>query len=289
MIPPRKNQTLTPWVDLCLCLLGTFCYGLAIACFTAPNRIAPGGASGIAILLHYVTGFQMGLFVFIFNIPFLLWILFRKTFPLSFILRTTLATATLWLMTDYVVVKIPPYQGNPLLAAIFGGALMGIGLGLVHLARTNTGGISLLGLLLQKAYPQFRIGSLMIMLNMIVVLLSGLIYQNIESMFYALLAVYLSGVFMDKLVDHMLTNTCMIIVSEATDAVCNIITRAGHGVTVLQGQGGYLGGRQRVLLCAAKKRDCEKIQKQVKMADELALIIVTPASKIEGKGFTHLI
>ena len=99
-------------------LAGVFIYAVGINSFAAPHKIAPGGASGIAILINYLTGCPIGLFVFVFNIPLLLIIVVKKYFPRSFVFRTLASTALLSIVTDLVIVRIPVYKGNPLLAAV---------------------------------------------------------------------------------------------------------------------------------------------------------------------------
>lgn len=106
-------------------ILGTITYAIGINCFAAPHNIAPGGASGIAILINYICGFPIGTFVFLFNVPLLIWIIMKKYFPKAFVLKTLATTALLSIVTDYLVVHIPVYQGDPLLASMFGGVLMG--------------------------------------------------------------------------------------------------------------------------------------------------------------------
>jgi len=109
-------------------LAGVFIYAVGINSFAAPHKIAPGGASGIAILINYLTGCPIGLFVFVFNIPLLLIIVVKKYFPRSFVFRTLASTALLSIVTDLVIVRIPVYKGNPLLAAMFcGGDRSGAG------------------------------------------------------------------------------------------------------------------------------------------------------------------
>lgn len=270
-------------------LAGVFVYAVGIYCFTAPHQIAPGGASGIAILIYYVWGFPMGMFVFLFNIPLLAWIWVKHYFSVWYVVKTLLTTALLSVVTDYLVVLLPVYQGNPLLAAMFGGALLGIGLALVHLGQSNTGGISLLGIILQKLNPQFQVGALISALNIAVVMASGIVYRNIDSLLYAMLTVYISGVFMDKILYSASSKNLMIVIAECTDKVRGIFLEEKKGITILKGEGGYSSETQRVIVCAASKSDCMKIEKKVQMVDQHALIIITEASKVEGKGFKHLV
>lgn len=269
-------------------IAGVFMYAVGINCFAAPHKIAPGGASGIAILVNYLVGFPIGLFVFIFNIPLLFIIVIKKYFPWTFVLKTLVTSALLSVMTDYMVVIIPGYKGNPLLAAMFGGAMMGVGLALVHMGSSNTGGVSLMGLIIRKLKPQFKVGTLVSILNIVIVLMSGIVYRNIDSLLYAVVTVYISGAFMNNILQNVSTKCLMIVIAESTDKVRQVFLNKRTGVTVLKGEGGYSSEIQRVVLCAADRQECELLQKEVEKVDKQALIIVTETSKIVGKGFKHL-
>ncbi|MBU3811813.1 MAG: YitT family protein [Zhenhengia sp.] len=270
-------------------ILGTITYAIGINCFAAPHNIAPGGASGIAILINYICGFPIGTFVFLFNVPLLIWIIMKKYFPKAFVLKTLATTALLSIVTDYLVVHIPVYQGDPLLASMFGGVLMGVGLALVHLGASNTGGISLLGLIVQKLRPRFPVGGLISFLNIVVVMASGIIYKNIESLLYAVVTVYISGIFMDKILDQAAAKNLMIVISECTDKVRKALVESQKGITILKGEGGYSSRNQRIILCAATKNDCISMEKTIKEVDDQSLIIITEACKVEGKGFKHVV
>lgn len=269
-------------------IAGVFVYAVGIHCFAVPHRIAPGGSSGIAILVNALSGCPIGLFVFLFNIPLLAVILMKKLFPPRFAVKMLITTAFLSVVMDYVVVWVPVYKGNPLLAAMFGGACMGVGLGLVYLGRSDTGGITLLGLIIQKIKPQFQVGTLMSVLNISVVLASGIFFKNIENVLYAVVMVYISGFFMNHLVDSATAKKLMIVIADSTDRVRQLFFQEGAGVTVLKGEGGYSSEIQRVVLCAADKQTCFRLQKQIKAVDRQALIIITETSQVIGKGFKHL-
>ncbi|MGL4799923.1 MAG: YitT family protein [Cellulosilyticaceae bacterium] len=269
-------------------VVGVVLYAIGINCFAAPHNIAPGGASGIAIIINYMTGFPIGVFSFLFNIPFLILIWVKGYFPRSFVYKTFITTLLLSVVTDLIVVKLPVYQGDALLASMFAGVLMGIGLALVHVGHSNTGGISLIGVIVQRLNPRFQVGALIACLNLGVVLLSGFVYRNVESLLYAMVTVYISGIFMDKLLENVSAKNLMLIMSECTDKVRQVLVESQKGITILQGEGGYTSRRQRVILCAATKEDCELMEKKIKKVDKESLIIITQASRVEGKGFKHV-
>lgn len=269
-------------------VVGVVLYAIGINCFAAPHNIAPGGASGIAIIVNYVCDFPIGLFSFLFNIPFLSIIIVKRYFNRRFICTTLITTLLLSGVTDLVVIKIPVYKGDPLLASMFAGVLMGVGLALVHIGRSNTGGISLIGVIIHKLNPSLHVGAIIACLNIGVVALSGIIYGNVENVLYAMVTVYISGIFMDKYVDNASAKNLMIIMSECTDKVRQVLVESQRGITILQGEGGYTSRKQKVILCAATKENCEQMEKEIKQVDSESLIIITQASKVEGKGFTYV-
>lgn len=270
-------------------IIGIFLYTVGLRSFAAPARIAPGGASGIAVLVNYLSGFPMGLFCTLFNLPILIIVLWKKIFPRKFVQKSAASIILLSLMTDLLEPVLPRYHGNALLAALFAGAFMGSGLALVYLGTSDTGGITMIGLIIQKRYPQLKVGSLVSVINMLIVLASGIVYKNIESILYAIVTVYVSGLFMDKLVNDANSKDLIIVMSECTDMVRCVFLEEKKGITILKGEGGYTSETQRVILGAAAKADCARIQKRIQEVDPKALIIVSEAINVTGKNFGHMI
>lgn len=269
---------------------GILIYAVGISSFASPNEIAPGGASGIAILINYMTGCPIGLFVFLFNIPFLLVIVWKRYFSFVFVCSTLLSTAGLSVITDMMsALHFPIYDGNPLLASMFSGAMLGTGLALVHLGRSNTGGISLAGLILQKCSPQFQVGKVISALNFVVVIASVFVYRNIDSLLYAVITVYISGVFMDRILADAEAKSLLIVIAQSTDKVRQVFLDEGEGVTVLKGEGGYSNRRQRVVMCVTGKRESGKLQEKIRNADDNALVIVMEVQNVTGKQFARII
>ena len=270
-------------------VVGIFLYTVGMRSFAAPARIAPGGASGIAILVNFLTGFPMGLFCSLFNFPILAVVLWKKIFPAGFVGKATASIVLLSLMTDLLAPVLPHYQGNALLAALFSGAFMGTGLAMVYLGTSDTGGITMIGLILQKYFPHLKVGTLVSAINMVIVLASGVVYRNIDSILYAIVTVYVSGLFMDRLVNQANSKDLIIVMSECTDKVRCVFLDEHKGITILKGEGGYTSETQRVILGAAGKADCSKIQEKIRRVDPKALIIVAEASNVVGKGFGRML
>ncbi len=276
-------------IVIVLNIVGIFLYTVGLCIFAVPANIAPGGASGIAILVHYVTGFPIGLFCSFFNLPILFLVWWKKIFPFPFVIKAAGSIILLSIMTDTLKPILPPYEGNPLLAALFAGAFMGSGLALVYLGTSDTGGITMIGLVIQKFFPYLHVGTLVTGINMVIVLAAGIIYRNIDSILYAIVTVYVSGLFMNKIVNNANTKNLIIVMSECTDKVRCVFLEEKKGITILKGEGGYTSETQRVIMGAASKTDCMRIQRKIQLIDPKALIIISDASNVTGKGFGHMI
>ena len=273
---------------VCFTLAGVLLNTIGLLSFAVPHKIAPGGVSGISILVNYLTGFPMGLFGVLFNLPLLVIILAKKLFEPKFIWKTACCTALMSAAMDFLRPVLPVYKGNPLLAALFAGAFMGIGLGLIYLGGADSGGITLLGQMIRSVRPSLPIGGLISGLNFLVVLSSGIIYKNLESILYAIVTVYISGMFMDKLVDTMRSKDMFMVMSQCTDRVRCKLVENHTSITILKGEGGYTSETQRVILGAASKAECAHIEKQIEQIDPDALFIVAQARKVSGKNFGHM-
>ncbi|MEG0085140.1 MAG: YitT family protein [Niameybacter sp.] len=269
-------------------VIGSILYGVGIHSFTAPQHIAPGGASGIGILVNYVSGFPIGLFTFLFNIPLL--ILAYRFVTKKFFYNALFSITLFSFITDYVVTLFPVYAGDALLACIFGGALMGVGLALVHMTESTTGGLTILGVILQKKYPQFEVGKLIFVLNLTVVAASAFVFNNIESVLYAVIAIYISSMCMDSIVCGLNKNKFVVIISDHNEEVKAYISDTTHkGFTILNGVGGYSECDKQVIFCAIGKNEYVHVKKMIHTVDPNAFVIITDASEVIGNGFKSMI
>lgn len=273
---------------LSLNIIGSVLYGLGIHAFTAPQHIAPGGASGIGILVNYVTGFPIGMFTFLFNIPLL--IIAYKCVTKKFFYNALFSITLFSFITDYVVVHFPIYDGDPLLACIFGGVLMGLGLAVVHMTESTTGGLTILGVILQKKYPQFEVGKLIFVLNLSVVGASAFVFNNIESVLYAVIAIYISSMCMDGIICGLNNNKFVVIISDHNEQVKAAISESTKkGFTIMNGVGGYSECDKQIIFCALGKNEYAAIKKMIHTVDPNAFVIITDASEVIGNGFKSMI
>lgn len=180
----RSNPT--AWV-----LLGTILYALGVYLFTAPNQIAPGGVSGAATVISYLTGAPIGLLTFLINVPLV--ILGWYSLGRGFILRTTMSVVAFTLLYDYVYQYIPPYVGNPMVAGICGGVLIGLGVGFTFLGKGSTGGLDIACKMLQKRFPQIRLSMAVFLSDLVVIAFSAVAYGELGPAIYAVISMYVSA------------------------------------------------------------------------------------------------
>ena len=175
----KSGKIKTFCVDCLYDAVGSLIYGVGILCFTAPNQVAPGGVSGVATLINFVTGLPIGAMNFAINVPLVIigFLILGKTFTAKTLKSVVIMSAVL----DYVVIYFPTYTGNALLASLFGGVCMGAGLAVVFMRGSTTGGSDILGKLLQLKAPHIPIGRMMLILDCFVLAAAAIVYRNIEA------------------------------------------------------------------------------------------------------------
>lgn len=257
--------------------------------FTAPNHIASGGVTGVSIVLNYLFGTPIGTMAFIINIPIFIWAIIEIGYKL--VAKTFVATLLSSLAIDMMGVIIPPYEGNPMLAAIFGGVLEGVGLSLVFMRGGTTGGTDMVARLLGRHFRHLSMGKLMLGVDFLVIVFSGFAFRSIESALYAMLTIFVST----RLIDSILYGTDMgngkvlFIMSEKNKEIAQTILRdLDRGVTALKSRGVYSGREGEVLLCAVRRYEVCKVNDIVHSADPNAFIIVGEAGEITGEGFREV-
>lgn len=280
----KKETAKEIFLDILICLAGSFLYAVAVNVFVAPNDISSGGVTGLAILMNYLWKLPIGASIFVLNVP-----LFITSFFVlgkRFIIKTLFSTAMTSVFIDLGVYFMPSYSGDKLLSALFGGALMGIGLGIIFTRGSTSGGTDILSRLLRKKYPHMSMGRLMMICDMCVALLAGVVYKNIESILYATIVFLLSSKAIDFVLYGADKGKMMMIITEKSKEIASAITaETPRGVSILPVQGAYTGEEKHMLLTVVRPSEVTKMRKIVKRFDEKPFIIISDASEILGLGF----
>ena len=278
-----RNKVKGFFVDTFIFVIGGCLYSVAVNCFLSKNNILNGGFTGIATILNYLFDLPIGTVIFIMNIPLFL-IAFKKL-GAQFVLRTVWATFISSTLIDFGVI-LPVYNNDLLLSSLFGGALVGVSLGIIFIRNATTGGVDIIAKLVQLKKPQISIGRSILAFDAVIVILGGIVYRNFESMLYASVVIFVSSQVLDYVIFGVSRGVTIMIITEKSDEIKNMIfTDLDRGVTVLKAQGGYSGKDKNVLLCACFDNQTQKFIKKIKSADENAFFIVTQSKQIVGNGF----
>ena len=273
-------------VDLLYFLIGAIVYSASVNVFLSPNGISPGGFTGVATVINHITNIPTGTMLFIFNVPVL--ILGYIKMGSMFILKTSFVTVLISLSLDVSAKLFPALQTDGILASMFGGVLMGIGLSLILLRGATTGGIDIIAKLINRKYRHFSVGKIILMADGVVILLNAIVYKNAESALYSIIAMYMGTRLMDVLLYGADKGKIMYIVTNLPDAICNEINdTVGRGVTKLSVVGGYTGENRTMLMCTVRVHEAAAVHDAVKKYDEKAFIVVSDAGEIIGEGFKN--
>ena len=261
-------------------------YAVAISLFLNPLALAPGGVSGIAIIINNLTGISTGLIIFVFNIPLMFFALikFGKSFFFS-----TLYTISVYTAATDMLAKItggqPIITQNPLLAAFAGGVLSAIGIGLVFRIGSSTGGADIIIKFLRQKYKHVNTGTIFFFFDMAVILMSAIAFKNIEVALYAMIAVFISSKTLDFVLYGFDRGKLVYIISDKGDEIAKrLLIEVDIGATFTDGIGAYSGAHRRILMCAIRNHAFPKMQQIVREVDSTAFIIVSDTSKVIGKG-----
>ena len=265
--------------DLAYDLVGSVLYAAGIVCFVNPANMAPGGMSGVAILLNYLWGLPIGTMTIVLNIPLL--ILSYLFLGKSLTLKTVKSLVISSLMVDLVMAKYAPvYVGDRMIGGVFGGVLMGAGLAIIFLRGSTTGGTDIISFLVKKWYPHVPIGRMIMVVDCIIIGVSVLVFGNLESALYGLISLYCCSMVIDSMV---------MVVSEKNDEIAaQIMDELERGVTLLKGQGAYTGTDRDVLMCAVRKQQFARVRAIIYEKDPNAFVIVSETSEVLGEGFKQV-
>ncbi|MBQ4042765.1 MAG: YitT family protein [Clostridia bacterium] len=266
-------------------LLGSGLYGLALGLFLTPYEIVLGGAGGLAVTLRHFLPLPVGVWILLLNLPLLLWAV--SVVGLRGMLRTILGVAATSVSTDLLAL-LPSFHLEPLMAALFGGAVLGAGTGILLPRGFTTGGSDLAAYLWNKQNPRRRLSTTILFIDASIVLGSAAALRNYAGLLHSAAAIASFTASLDAVTRSIGRAKLAVIISrkgeEIGDAVAKKINR---GVTILRGLGWYSKEEFPVLLCAVKQRELYTLKELVRSVDGEAFLIVTDASEVLGSGFPN--
>lgn len=273
-------------LDLGADFAGSLLFAIGIVCFTEPANIAPGGVSGIAIILNYLWAMlPIGGMSIAINIPLLF--LSFKYLGRHASLRTICSLIISSLMIDWIAAPFfPVYTGDRLLGAVFGGVFIGAGLAIIFLRGSTTGGTEIVSNLMRLKWPHISMGRAILFVDVGVIVLSIIVFGNLESGMYGIISLFCSSKVIDAIVYGFDQGNMVTVISDKNEEISQrILQEIDRGVTLLHGKGAYTGQEKEVLICAVRKSEFSKLKSIIREIDHSAFVVTTEAGEILGEGF----
>ncbi len=282
----EKKTTRQRIKDYLVITFASAVYAVAVSLFLDPNSLAPGGVTGIAIILNRLTGLETGTWVLFINIP----IIALGTWKLGW--RFILSTGYCTLISSLFINLLSPFGAvteDLLLAAVAGGCLMAVGLGLVFKSGATTGGTDIIVKLLRIRFPQLKTGFLFFVTDAVIVAASGIVFKNADVALYAGIVIAINSLLMDVVLYGRDGAKLVFIISDKHENITKrILEELDIGVTYISGSGAYSGKEKNVIMCVMKKQISPRAEAIVREEDPLAFMIVTSATEIFGEGYKSI-
>lgn len=271
-------------LDLLYDIAGSVLYAAGIYTFAGNAGFAPGGVSGLALILNSLWGLPVGTMTLLLNVPLI--IISYHAVGRRLLLKSGVTMVISTIFVDLVFPMFPMYSGSRMMAAICSGVCLGAGMALFYIHGSSSGGIDFLTLTIKKKKPHMTIGVITIAIDVVVILLGVPVFGDIDSALYGMMATFVASVVIDKVLYGLGAGTLAIIVTGKGDETARRISEAvDRGVTSLNAVGAYTGQDRDVLLCACSKAEAYSVRAAVREADAEAFIMFTETSEVFGEGF----
>ncbi len=255
--------------------------------FSSPNNIAPGGVSGIGTMLNHLFNIPIGSVIIAVNIP--LFIFSFKRFGRSFFKKSLFATFLTSSLIDILPFILEKhYVYSPLLASIFGGVSIGVGVGIIFLRGGTTGGADILAKLIKLKYPHLSLGTLVFIIDAIIVISTLFVYRSIEALLYSTILFFVTSRAVDAIIFGAARSKMLLIITSSPEEISKrIMNDVEHGVTLIPASGGYTNEEKTILLSVVRPNEVAEINKIVKEIDRSAFTVITESNEVFGYGFQN--
>lgn len=285
----RRRAALRWAIDIMIITAASAVYSFGVQCFISPNDIAPGGVTGISIIASEFIPVKLGTLIFAFNVPLMIlgFIFLNK----ATMIKTLISVAEITVFTDVLDELVPAYDaagGNGIMAALFGGALMGIGLGINYRCEGTSGGTDIIIKVIQRFNPELKLGSITAVLDIPVVGAGLPVYGDINVVLFAVVAIFVQSRFIDFLVYGAQESRFLLIFSQRSDEIAQKLIEQKRGVTLFKAEGAYSGSERSVVATAVHRTAYSKVKRIVREIDPKAFVVTTGASEVLGEGFRQL-
>lgn len=284
MIKEKKKL----FYDVCGDIAGAVILAVGLYCFAEKVNIAPGGVSGIAIMVKYLTNLPVGLMTLLINIPLLF--LAYKFMGRQFAFRTIRTVIICTVILDIVVTPFfPQYSGDRMLGSIFCGVCTGTGLGVVFLRGSSTAGTDIISHFIGRKLPHIQIGKILMLIDCVILALSAYVFKNIESALFGVVALFCQTVIIDKIVYGVEKGRNMLVISSKSEQIAErILFEKERGATFINAEGAYTRKPTKVLMCVVRVWEYHAVKELIYEEDPKAFVIAFEAEHITGEGFSEM-
>lgn len=268
---------------LLIMMFSNIIVGFAIYCYI-PNKIVNGGVTGIANILYHTCHLNVSISLIVINLIFAL--ISVRRLGIKFLIPSFLNSAMIGLVTDFFIAFFPPFTNNPLLAALFGGVLYGLGMALCFTQGISTGGTDILGRYLQALAPNIPIGKVILGVDAFIIVAALMTYKEVDLALYGILALFVSTYTVDWFIARLNISKLAFVITDKGEDVAKALTSSSpRGVTIIDAKGGYTMQSKQVLVCALKANEMTAFQDVILGVDEASFIIFSESQQIIGNGF----
>jgi uncharacterized membrane-anchored protein YitT (DUF2179 family) len=283
-----ESQKITPKKRLqeyVIITIAALIYGAGTSLLVDPNNLAPGGMTGLAIVLNRLVGIGTGMWFLILNIPILIIAIMK--FGMRFTISTIYATSMISVFTDLCTKYFGQFIIHDMILAVtFGSAMTGIAIGLIFKCHATSGGTDVIIKLLRARFPHIKTGVLYILTDMIVLVIAAIVFNDLSAAMYSFLSVIVVSAVVDFVLYGRDGAKLIYIISDKPDIItARLLEELDIGATHVFAQGAYSGEKKKVIMCAIKKRLSPLAEDIVREEDPNAFMIITSASEIFGEGY----
>ena len=289
MVAALKNNIWIQIKDYFFIIFGSFCYALSWQGFLIPNELTTGAVTGLASIIYYAFGTPpIDVTYAVVNVILLIFAL--KILGVKFCIRTIFGVFFCWLFLHILPLWIPEglTKGDTFMAAVIGGILCGVGLGVVFTANGSTGGTDIIAAMVNK-YRNVSFGKMLLYIDIIIITSSYLVFHDVERVIYGYIIMFITTTVCDMIINGIRASSQLLIFSDKWEEIAEQISqKLQRGVTVLDGMGWYTKKSKKVLVVVAKRTQITQIQRLIKEIDPNAFISQSSVSAVYGQGFDKI-
>lgn len=270
-------------IELLKMVVGTALMAFGIELFLVPNQLSTGGFSGIATIIYYIANIPVGTTMFLLNIP-LFFIAYFKVGKKFF----TKAIFGTWFLSIFLNAfqGISPITEDRFLAFLYGSTIVGIGTAIVLKSNGSTGGTDLLASVIRTFRPHYKTGTLIVVIDTIIVIISTIFFRDMEVGLYSALAIYVMGKILDMFLEGINFAKKVLIISDKWEEISEVINKElNRGVTALDAMGMYKKQKRKILLCVMSRNEIGEARRVIHEIDPNAFMVITNAREVYGEGF----